>query len=120
MEAQYKTRNGRLLIKVEGENQKALFRELAMAQEVFEAETECGCCDSSEIRFRVREVDGNEYYELVCNKCGARFEFGQHRKNNTLFPKRHASDGSQLQNHGWSKRDAQTAANGNNRSTSRN
>lgn len=104
MEAQYKTRNGRLLIKVEGETQKALFKELAAAQEVFEAESDCGCCKSTDIHFRVREVDGNEYYELVCTTCGAVFSFGQHKKNNTLFPKRRSDDHA-LPNRGWIKRE---------------
>ncbi len=84
MEAQYKTRDGRLVIKVEAEHQKGLFKELAAAQEVFESEAECGCCRSKELRFRVRIVDENEFYELACN-CGARFEFGQHKKGGSLF-----------------------------------
>lgn len=102
MEAQYKTRNGRLLIKVEAEHQKGLFKELAAAQEVFESESECGCCHSQELRFRVRVVDENEFYELACN-CGARFEFGQHKKGGSLFPKRRAEDGAALPNRGWAK-----------------
>lgn len=109
MEIQHKCRNGQTVLKVSGDNQKALFRELADAVEVFDAEDECGCCKSKSIRPRVREVDGNEFYELVCRSCGARFEFGQHRKNNTLFPKRQAGDSSQLPNRGWAKRDAAAA-----------
>lgn len=102
MEAQYKTRDGRLVIKVEAEHQKGLFRELAAAQEIFEAEVECGCCHSKELRFRARVVDENEFYELVCH-CGARFEFGQHKKGSSLFPKRRAEDGTALPNRGWAK-----------------
>lgn len=102
MEAQYKTRDGRLVIKVEAEHQKGLFKELAAAQEVFESEAECGCCRSKELRFRVRVVDENEFYELACN-CGARFEFGQHKKGGSLFPKRRAEDGTALPNRGWAK-----------------
>ena len=102
MEAQYKTRDGRLLIKVEAEHQKGLFKELAATQEVFESESECGCCHSQELRFRVRVVDENEFYELACN-CGARFEFGQHKKGGSLFPKRRGDDGAALPNRGWAK-----------------
>lgn len=109
MEAQYKTRDGRLLVKVEAENQKGLFRELAAAQEVFESESECGCCHSQELRFRVRVVDENEFYELACH-CGARFEFGQHKKGGSLFPKRRAEDGSALPNRGWAKWEPAAAA----------
>jgi hypothetical protein len=85
MEAQYKTRDGRLVIKVEAEHQKALFKELAAAQEVFESESECGCCHSKELRFRVRVVDENDFYELICPNCAARFEFGQHKKGGASF-----------------------------------
>jgi hypothetical protein len=75
---------------------------LAAAQEVFESESECGCCHAKELRFRVRVVDENEFYELACS-CGARFEFGQHKKGGSLFPKRRAEDGTALPNRGWSK-----------------
>ena len=102
MEAQYKTRNGSLILKVEGETQKDIFRELARAQETFEAESECGICKSTQIRYRVRTVDENEYFELQCCACGARFEFGQHKKGGSLFPKRRGENGP-LPNKGWSK-----------------
>ena len=119
MEAQYKTRDGRLVIKVEAEHQKGLFKELAAAQEVFESEAECGCCRSKELRFRVRIVDENEFYELACN-CGARFEFGQHKKGGSLFPKRRAEDGTALPHRGWAKWEPSTntlPVNGRNQST---
>lgn len=109
MEAQYKTRNGHLMLRVEGESQKDVFRELARAQEVFEAESECGICKSSQIKFRVRNVEDNEYYEIVC-ECGATFSFGQHKKGGTLFAKRKGEDGKSLPNRGWSK--WEPAANG--------
>ena len=97
MEATYKTRDGRLLIKVQGETQKDLFRELARAQDVFESESECGLCQGKEIRFNVRTVEDNEYFELRC-ACGATFSFGQHKKGGSLFPKK-----SGLAHGGWSK-----------------
>lgn len=101
MEAQYKCRNGHLTLKVTGETQKDLFRELARAQDVFEAEQACGICQGTEISFRVRGVEDNEYFELQC-ACGARFQFGQHRKGGSLFPKRRNESGP-LPNGGWSK-----------------
>ena len=101
MELHYRTRNGRLTLKVESESQKDLFRAVAQAQEVFEAETTCGCCRSEEIRFQHRTVDAFEYFELVCGQCSARFEFGQHRAGGTIFPKRRAEDGEILPNRGW-------------------
>ena len=101
MEAQYRTLNGRLVIKTIGDSQKELFRALAVAQEVFEAETRCGCCQSEAIHFQVRSVDKFEYYELVCRECTARFEFGQHRNGQSLFPKRRDENGHPLANRGW-------------------
>ena len=106
MEAQYKTRDGRLLFKVDAENQKEIFKQIAVTQEVFEAETECGCCHSKEIRFRVRTVDKHDFYEVACGACGARFEFGQHKNGRSLFPKRRAEDGTLLPNRGWAKWEA--------------
>lgn len=105
MEAQYRTRDGRLIVKVAGETQKDLFRELARAQETFEAETECGLCKSTDIKFSVRVVDDNEYFELRC-VCGATFQFGQHKKGGSLFPKRKGEDGKWLPSRGWLKRES--------------
>ncbi len=114
MEAQYKTRSGRLVIKLVAEDVKRLFRELGAVQDAFDSEVECGCCNSVEIRYRVRDVDSNEYYELYCTNCGAKFEFGQHKKGQTLFPKTSAADGKKLPNRGWAKwsGNGNTAANG--------
>jgi hypothetical protein len=101
MEAQYRIRGGSLTIKVEGETQRDIFRELARAAETFEAEAECGICHSPQIRFKVRTMDDNEFFELQC-VCGARFEFGQHKKGGSLFPKRRGENGP-LPNGGWAK-----------------
>jgi hypothetical protein len=109
MEAQYKTRNGNLTVKVTGETQKDIFRELARAQDVFECETECGLCQSAQIKFSVRTVDDNEYYTLRC-ACGAEFSFGQHKKGGSLFPKRKDEHGKPLPNRGWAKWEANNAA----------
>ena len=103
MEAQYKTRSGRLLVKVQAERQKDLFRQLATLQEVFDAETHCGCCNSENIRFQVRTVESMEFFELACTACGAKFEFGQHKNGAGLFPKRKNEHGDPLPNHGWKK-----------------
>jgi hypothetical protein len=111
MKAQYRRRNNRYVIKVGAcENQKEMFKQLAGVVEVFEAESKCGCCNSDDIRPRVREVGGNEHYEWLCNKCRARLELSQHRKNNTLFPRRHTGTGGTrgtLPNGGWARRDTQ-------------
>jgi hypothetical protein len=102
VKAHYRTSNGRVTVEVDGGNVKEIVKNIAIIQEVFESEAECGCCKSTRIRFQVREVDGNEYYELLCSDCGARFEFGQHKKTPTLFPKRKEGD-KMLPNRGWAK-----------------
>ena len=91
------TRNG---LTVTAETQKELFEELAKNQEVFGIDT-CGKCESTNVRYVVREVESNKYYELRCNNCGAKLSFGQHKgKENTLFPRR--KDGEErLPNGGW-------------------
>jgi hypothetical protein len=106
MELQYRTRNGRLWLKVDAASHKDLFRAVAVVQEVFEAETHCGCCTSDLIRFQTRKVDAFEFFELVCDHCDARFEFGQHKNGQTLFPKRRDEDGKPLANRGWKLRES--------------
>jgi hypothetical protein len=102
VKAHYRTANGRVTVEVDGGNVKEIVKNIAIVQEVFESETDCGCCKSARVRFQVRENDGNEFYELLCIECSARFEFGQHKKTPTLFPKR--KDGEKvLPNRGWAK-----------------
>jgi hypothetical protein len=101
MEAQYKTRNGRLTVTVSIDNQKDLFRALSMVAEVVEAESACGCCQSNRIHHRVRTAKGYDFYELICEECGARFEFGQLKEGEALFPKRRDEAGNPLANRGW-------------------
>src|SRR5215469_11416536 len=97
MEAMYKTRDGRLTIKVEGETQKDIFGELARAQETFEAETQCGLCQGTELRFSVRTSAEIEFFELRCSGCGAQLSYGQRKVGGSLYPKRQGGNG------GWSK-----------------
>ena len=67
--------SGRLSVEFDCESQKDLFSQLSAFQEVF-GETKCGKCGSENLRFVVRENDGNEYYELRCLDCGAKLQFG--------------------------------------------
>lgn len=88
MEAQYKCRNGRLLIRVEAGDQKTLFKRIAETEQVFDAASRCGQCSSVDLSFQVRTVrDNSEYFELLCRSCRATMTFGQHRVGNTLYPK---------------------------------
>jgi len=103
MEAQIKSADGRMIFKLEGDTVKTLFKAIAGVQEVFTRETHCGCCKSHDIHFRVRTIDENDFYELACGDCGARFEFGQNKKGGGLFPKRKDENGKPLANGGWGK-----------------
>jgi hypothetical protein len=94
--------NDKLEFELEASGQKEIFKELALIQEVF-SEAKCGLCGSTNIRFVTRSVDGNDYYELRCNDCGAVLAFGQHKKGGTLFPKRKDDEGNYLPNKGWYK-----------------
>jgi hypothetical protein len=101
MEASYKTRSGRLMFRVDAESPKQLFRSIAELQSVFEADTKCGCCEGVNLRPSVRNVQDNDYYELLCEDCNASLSFVQTRNGHTLFPKRKDSDGTLLPNRGW-------------------
>lgn len=103
MKLKYKV-SDRLEFELEASGQKEVFKELALIQEIF-GEEKCGLCDNDHIRFMVRSVEGNDYYELRCNdtRCGAILSFGQHKKGGTLFPKRKDDNNNYLPNKGWHK-----------------
>jgi ribosomal protein L40E len=102
MKLTYTTKNGRLKVELEGDSQKDLFEAISKFQEVFD-ETSCGKCQSENLRFVVRNVEDNLYYELRCLDCGARLSFGVHKKGGGLFPKRKDNDGKWLPDGGWLK-----------------
>jgi hypothetical protein len=97
----YKTGSGRLVFELEGPSVKDIFRLVAETQNVFEADSNCGCCKSPDIQFRVRTIDSNEYFDLYCEACCASLNFGQTKKGNSLFPKRRDGEGMMLVNRGW-------------------
>lgn len=98
---------GNLNVEFESDTVKDIFTQLSIFQEVF-GELKCGKCDSENLRFVVRENDGNEYYELRCLDCGARLSFGVHKKGGSLFPKRKDSEGNWLPDKGWQKWNGKT------------
>lgn len=102
MKISYTTKNGRVKAEFDSESAKDLFGEIHKFQEVFEEDT-CGKCGSEDIKYIVRNVDDNQYYELRCGKCGARLSFGVNKKGGGLFPKRKDNDGNWLPDSGWVK-----------------
>lgn len=114
MKLQYTTQDGRFTVEVEGKTQTEVFKQLAEFQEVFEV----GPCVrgkkiSTKLKFQVREVEGNEYFEIVCTDedsdlRNAKLAFGQHKKGGTLFPRRKDADGKWLPNNGWVKYNKET------------
>lgn len=94
--------NDKLTFELEGSGQKEIFKELAAIQEIF-SEEKCGLCSKNNLKFIVRNVDSNDYYELKCGDCSAVLAYGQHKKGGTLFPKRKDDDGNYLPNKGWYK-----------------
>src|SRR5215831_15952682 len=108
MKCQYASKDGRFVFEIEADTQKAIFKEIAELQGVFEADSLCGCCGVDDLRFRVRPAQsagGKKcyYFELNCHACGARLDFGQHQEGDTLYPKRQDKNGKDLPNRGWYK-----------------
>ncbi len=109
MELVYKTADGRFEVKVEGKSHQDLVEQIASFQEVFENNTVTyNGKTSNKVQWRVREVDDNKYYELVCvdedfDIKNARLAFGSHKSGKTLFAKRKNEDGSYNKNNGWKK-----------------
>jgi translation initiation factor 2 beta subunit (eIF-2beta)/eIF-5 len=102
MRVNYTTKNGRVSVELNGDTQREIFEQLSNFQEVFD-ETVCGKCGSDDVRFVVRNVDDNLYYELKCLDCGARLSFGTMKKGGRLFPRRKNKDGEWLPDRGWVK-----------------
>lgn len=109
MKVNYTSKNGRVSVELEGDGQRDIFEQISRFQEVFE-EASCGKCGSENIKFVVRNVDDNMYYELRCADCGARLSFGAHKKGGGLFPKRKDGD-NWLPNGGWVKWNPETERN---------
>ncbi len=110
MKLTYTTKNERISIEIEGDSHRDLFTGIAKFQEVFE-ENVCQKCKGENIRFVVRNVDDNLYYELRCADCGARLSFGVHKKGGGLFPKRKDPEGNWLPDNGWVKWNPKTNKN---------
>jgi hypothetical protein len=82
-----------LSLDVEGETAKGLFKGIAEAQATFE-DSACGACNGTDIRYVVRQVDSNEFYEVHCQnfKCRAKLSYGHNKDGKTMYPKRYEVD----------------------------
>jgi len=101
MKIRYQSKN-RLWFEWDASTTKEVFEHLAKLQEIFDI-SHCGCCQSTDIRFVMRENEGFQFYELRCNECHAKLEFGQRREGGELFPKRKDENNNWRDNGGWYK-----------------
>ena len=92
----------KMTVELEAKTQKDIFQQLGSIQEIF-GETTCGKCKKGNLRFVVRNVDDNDFYELHCLDCYAKLPFGCHKKGDTLFPKRKDDANVRLPDNGWFK-----------------
>lgn len=94
-----KIKAGNLVFELELTDDQSMFEKLHHIQEIFDQS--CGKCKSTNIRYVVREVDENKYYECRCTDCFARLSFGCNKKGKTIFPKRKDDQGNYLPDSGW-------------------
>ena len=100
MEATYKSGNGQFVVQFDVKDAASLFEEVANFQEVFEDNAvviKNKEVPTEHVQFKVREVDGNKYFEKVYvgpdkELWGYKLPFGQNKKGGGLFPKRYMDD----------------------------
>ena len=102
MKINYTNSTGRISAEIIADTQVEVFEQLAHFQEIFD-ESACGKCGSENIRFQVRTVEDNLYYELRCLDWGAKLAFGTMKKGGSLFPRRKDKEGNWLNDRGWVK-----------------
>jgi hypothetical protein len=115
MEMNYTTGDGRMTVTFEAKSQADLFQQLAEFQEIFEdgsVNIEGKDVPTSDLRYSVRTVDGNDFFErryVGPDKSlrGYKLAYGQMKeKKGHLFPKRKDENGW-LKNDGWVKWEGQ-------------
>jgi len=94
----------KITVELEAKDQQDMFKQIASFEEVFGVD-KCGKCKSTDLKYILRMNDGDEYFELHCQKCFAKFAFGCHKKSDTVFPKRKDKEGNFLPDNGWVKWD---------------
>jgi len=107
MKVRFTTNSGRMTAEFDVDTQTDLFEQLAFFQEIF-GEEQCGKCGSENLKFQVRKVEDNLYYELRCADCGAKLAFGTMKQGGRLFPRRKDKEGNWLPDRGWVKWNKET------------
>ena len=102
MEAQYKTRSGQLIVKIEGRLFLDIIRGISEVEEILRND-KCGCCESINVRPSHRKSGNYDFYEMLCEDCGAALALGVRQADQKLFPRRKDEDGNFLANGGWKK-----------------
>jgi ribosomal protein L40E len=87
MSTRYTSANGRISVELTGSTSVSVFEQISLFQEVFE-QTKCGKCGSEDLKFNIRTTNGDKYYELICNECGARLAFGCNKEGGGMYPQR--------------------------------
>lgn len=76
------------IVEVENDDLEQMFEDVSKLQEIY-SEDKCGCCNSNDIRYVVRQdSEDNKYYELHCQSCRARLPYGVKKKKMGLYPKK--------------------------------
>jgi hypothetical protein len=100
MQVDYRVSND-MKVSFDATTHKEIFGTLAKIGEVF-GNGKCQKCGNTDLKYVVRNVEDNDFYELRCNnmKCRAKLHFGVKKKGDELFPKRKNDDGY-LADGGW-------------------
>lgn len=79
----------RITVTIEANDDKEAFRKLGSAHEVYNIRM-CGMqgCGGTDLRFNLRENEGNQFPEVVCMKCYARLAYGQKKGTTEIYPRR--------------------------------
>lgn len=92
--------NSKLVVELNVENQQDLFESIYRTQEIFSID-KCGKCGSTDIKYIVRTIDDNKFFELQCPKCKAKLTFGCAKRGGGLFPHKKDQNNNWLPNNGW-------------------
>lgn len=112
MQVSYTTADGRMTAVFEGKDHQSIWEQIADFQEVFEDRNiKIGDkeVDTKDIVFRVRRVDGNDFYEKVYvgtdyNLRGYKMAYQQAKeRKGTMYPVRKDKEGGWIENNGWTK-----------------